>query len=246
MGDIIHQNGLVAHGTSPASLLPRQGEAAAAIDLEHKECCVERRTAGATTDCRFAGYYRHQEQFLFDVINIGQLPMRNLIQLGPCAGRITCYLTELYPSARVSTLDPNSEPNQSVQRFVEASRSGFEPDILKSNALAGSRSFDVAIAVEVFQGQTRTRVRSLVENLAAVSRYIVNIDWSEPWPWKAPDGLWCHEYQSLYSEAGLNCASFLLPEKTGGLQQKLFVASRKMTPEMVRLMDKAEEDLGGY
>ena len=198
------------------------------------------------TDCRFAEYYRHQEQFLFDVILLGQLPMRNLLELGPGAGRITRYLTERYPAARISTVDPNVEPKQSAQGSVEASRFGLEPDILKPDAQARSRKFDVAIAVEVFQGQTRTRVRSLVEILAAVSRHIISIDWSEPWPWKTPDGLWCHEYQSLYAEAGLNCATFLLPEKTGGLQQKLFVASRRMTPEMVRLMDKAEEDFGGY
>jgi len=244
MGDIIHQNGVVAHGTSPASLLGHPGEAAAAMDLEHKECCAEREALGAKTDFRFAEYYRHQEQFLFEVIRLGQLPMRNLIELGPGAGRITRYLTELYPSVRISTVDPNVEPNQSAQGCVEASR--FEPDILNSNAQAPSRKFDVALAVEVFQGQTRTRVRSLVDILAAVSRHIISIDWSEPWPWKIPDGLWCHEYQSLYAEAGLNCATFLLPEKTGGLQQKLFVASRRMTPEMVRLMDKAEEDFGGY
>jgi len=50
-----------------------------------------------------------------------------------------------------------------------------------------------------------------------------------------------HDYHAIYSEAGLYCATFLLPEKIDGMQQKLFIASKKMTPEMIHLMEMAEE-----
>jgi len=167
------------------------------------------------------------------------LPMRNVLVLGPETGRISRWLAEFYPSARVATVDPATEQIDSTpHRRAE--------EILRSAAQRPAQSYDVAIAVEVFQTHSRARVRALVESLSAASRYVVNIDWSEPWPWKTPDGLWCHEYQALYAEAGLNCAPFLLPETTNGLQQKLIVASKRMTPEMIRLMNRAEEDTDGF
>ena len=47
-------------------------------------------------------------------------------------------------------------------------------------------------------------------------------------------------------EAGLNCATFLLLETTNRLQHNLFVASKQMTPEMIRLTNEAEENYRGF
>ena len=84
-------------------------------------------------------------------------------------------------------------------------------------------------------------VRALIEKLSAISLYIVNIDWSEAWPWKTPEHAWVHDYRAVYAEAGLRSAAFALPQKVEGMQQKLFIASRRMTHEMVHLLDMAEQ-----
>ena len=199
---------------------------------------MDRGTLCASAESLYAGQIRHQERFLFEVLRQGQLPMRSVLELGPETGRLSRWLAKIYPSARVATVDPALEQ-------IESALHRRPDEMLGSGAQRPAPDYDVAIAVEVFQAHSRARVRTMVERLSAVARYLVNIDWSEPWPWKTPDGLWCHEYQALYAEAGLNCAAFVLPETTNGLQQKLFVASRRMTPEMIRLMNRAEEDTDG-
>jgi len=45
----------------------------------------------------------------------------------------------------------------------------------------------------------------------------------------------------VYAEAGLHCATFVLPQKIDGMQQKLFVASPRTTAAMVRLLEMAEQ-----
>lgn len=230
------RNAQGAPGASAASFLSRTAPGTA-IDQEHTR--IDQGASCDGTDSRLTGYLRHQERFLFEVLRQGQLPMRNVLELGPESGGVPRWLAHHYPSARVATVDPATEQFEStLHRRAD--------EILHSAAPRPDQSYDVAIAIEVFQTHSRARVRALVERLSAVSRYVVNIDWSEPWPWKTPEGLWCHEYQALYVEAGLNCAAFLLPETTNGMQQKLFVASRRMTPEMIRLMNRAEEDTDGF
>src|SRR6266496_2695653 len=100
------RNNLCALGTAAASLLPRTGGPAASIDPEAAKSCLEAGSPSVGTECRFAEYHRQQEHFLFEVIRLGELPMRNIIKLVQGAGRITRCLAENYPSARVATLDP--------------------------------------------------------------------------------------------------------------------------------------------
>jgi hypothetical protein len=221
------------------NMLPPIGELAPGFDQVH--CCLDGEADRAETDNRLATYHHQQERFLFEVLRLGRLPLRNIIEPGRGAGRITRCLAKNYPSARIVQLDLDVEQIESARNRDVDIRT--ESSFLESTPRP---AFDVAIAVEVFQTHPRTRVRAVVDTLSSISRYLVNIDWSEPWPWKTPCGVWCHEYQALYAEAGLNCATFLLPEKTNGMQQRLFIASKKMTPEMVRLMDKAEEDSCGF
>src|SRR5262249_38445511 len=47
--------------------------------------------------------------------------------------------------------------------------------------------------------------------------------------------VWVHDYRSLYRGAGLQCATFVLPEKVGGLQQKLFIAAERLSPVILAL-----------
>jgi len=79
------------------------------------------------------------------------------------------------------------------------------------------------------------------ERLSAIARYLVNIDWSEAWPWKPPEQVCIHDYHAIYSEAGLYCATFPPPEKIDGMQQKLFIASKKNDARDDHLMEMAEE-----
>jgi len=75
----------------------------------------------------------------------------------------------------------------------------------------------------------------LFKRLSGVASFIVNIDWSEDWPGPLPVHVWVHDFAKLYAEAGLKCASFPLPEKVDGKQQKLFIASHDLSDEVKRL-----------
>jgi hypothetical protein len=48
----------------------------------------------------------------------------------------------------------------------------------------------------------------------------------------------------VQTKAGVGCAAFLLSGQNNRKQQKPFVDSKRMTPDMIRLMNKAEEDCG--
>src|SRR5205823_5776761 len=50
-----------------------------------------------------------------------------------------------------------------------------------------------------------------------------------------PEHVWVHDYAKLYAEAGLVCATFPLPEKVDGKQQKLFIAGRELSPTVLAL-----------
>ena len=54
---------------------------------------------------RYAEYHRLQEYFLFEKLRQGQVPMRNIIELGCGAGRVTRLLAENYPGVRITALD---------------------------------------------------------------------------------------------------------------------------------------------
>src|SRR2546426_2229304 len=58
---------------------------------------------------RYAEYHRLQEYFLFEKLRQGQVAMRNILELGCGAGRVTRLLAENYPGARITALDLSSE-----------------------------------------------------------------------------------------------------------------------------------------
>jgi SAM-dependent methyltransferase len=190
----------------------------------------------------YAAYHRVQERFLFDTLRKGRLPMQSILEVGCGFGRVTKLLAENYLSADIVALDISPDQLESARRNCAGiDRIRFEQFDLYSGAPFPGTNYDAAIAVEVLLHHPRTLVRSTIEKLSTVARYLINIDWSEAWPWKPPEHVCIHDYHAIYSEAGLYCATFLLPEKIDGMQQKLFIASKKMTSEMIHLMEMAEE-----
>ena len=190
---------------------------------------------------RYAEYHRLQEYFLFEKLRQGQVLMRNIIELGCGAGRITRLLAENYPGVRITALDLSPDMIALAKsRCADYPGVRFEQYDFYSNAPLPGSGYDAAVAVEVFLHHPRKLVRALVEKLSAISLYIMNIDWSEAWPWKTPEHVWVHDYEAVYAEAGLRCAAFVLPQKVEGMQQKLFIASKRMTHEMVHLREMAE------
>jgi SAM-dependent methyltransferase len=206
------------------------------------EFWLKRGREGSAEEPRYAEYHRVQEQFLFQILGQGPVPMRKIIELGCGSGRITKLLSEHYPGAAITALDLSPEQLEVASRYCAGRGNiGFgQYDFYSGAPLPGS-GYDAAVAIEVFLHHPRTLVRALVEKLSANSNYIVNIDWSEAWPWRTPEHVWVHDYHAVYAEAGLRCATFALPEKIDGMQQRLFIASKKMTHEMVRLLEMAEE-----
>jgi SAM-dependent methyltransferase len=203
---------------------------------------LERAKTYAEHEARYTDYLRFQEQFLFDVLRQAQVPMQRVIELGCGSGRITKRLVEHYPEARVLALDLSADPIENARRRCAGTGNiRFEQHDFHSNAPLPGTDFDTALVIEFLLYHPRTRVRALIERLSGVARHIVSLDWSEAWPWKRPEHVWIHDYQAVYAEAGLNCATFVLPEKIEGMQQKLFIASKRMTPEMIRLKEMAEE-----
>jgi hypothetical protein len=49
-----------------------------------------------------------------------------------------------------------------------------------------------------------------------------------------------HDYGGVYKDAGLQAAGFALPCKIDGMQQKLFIAVKSMTPELIELREQIE------
>ena len=190
----------------------------------------------------YAEYHRVQERFLFETLRAGRLPMQNILELGCGFGRITKLLAEHYPGAEILALELSADQLANARRHCAGNNQiRFEQYDFYSGAPVPGTNYDAAIAIEVFLHHPRALVRTTIEKLSLMARYLVNIDWSEAWPWKPPEHVCIHDYHAIYSEAGLYCATFLLPEKIDGMQQKLFIASKKMTPEMIHLMEMAEE-----
>ena len=211
-------------------------------DFNVNEYWLKRGRESATEDPRYAEYHRLQERFLFDILRKGQVSPRNIIELGCGSGRLTRLLAEHNPTAQIRALDLSADQLEKARRYCAGCDNIlFEQFDFYSGAPLPGSDYDAAVAVEVFLHHPRTLVRSLIEKLSAISLYLVNIDWSEAWPWKTPEHVWVHDYQAVYAEAGLRCATFGLPQKIEGMQQKLFFASKKMTHEMVYLLELAEK-----
>jgi SAM-dependent methyltransferase len=188
-----------------------------------------------------ARYHRLQEQFLLDVLANGGLRLNRVLELGCGFGRITRLLAQRFPQARITALDLSPEQLANARRYCAGCENvAFEPyDFYSGQPLPGA-DFDAAIAIEVFLHHPEAVVRGLFAKLAGAARYIVNLDWSEPWPWPTPEHVWVHDFARLYAETGLACATFVLPEKVDGLQHRLFVAGRELPPGLIALEQRLE------
>jgi hypothetical protein len=116
-------------------------------------------------------------------------------------------------------------------------------DFYSPKPFPGGGNWDTTIAVEVFLHHTAPLLRVLLRRIANQTRFIVNIDWSETWPWPTPEHVCVHDYAALYQEAGLRSATFVLPQKVAGLQQRLFVAGHEL-PEAVLKLEQQHSAAG--
>jgi len=182
-------------------------------------------------------FHRLQEGFLMDVLRASRIPFRQILELGCGFGRVTRVLAEAFPSAKITAVDLSPKQIEDARQFcADYPNISFDTFDFYSAPAPESRSgYDAVIAVEVFLHHPRPVVLALFESLAAQARHFVNIDWSEEWPWKTAEHVWVHDYRALYAEAGLQCATFVLPQKVRGLQQKLFVAARQLSAALLHL-----------
>ncbi len=181
-------------------------------------------------------FHRLQEQFLLDLLRASQMPLERILELGCGFGRITRVLAEAFPATRIAALDLSADQLARAGRYCDENpRISFQQYDFYSGAPFPGTDYDAVIAIEVFLHHPRPVIQGLLEKLSALARHLVNIDWSEEWPWQTPEHVWVHDYRALYAEAGLQCVTFPLPEKIDGLQQKLFIAARQLNPALLRL-----------
>ncbi len=187
-------------------------------------------------------YHRLQERFLLEMVRLSRLPMTKVLEIGCGFGRITRLLADSFPRAQITALDLSPEQLANAKRYcADRENITFQPFDFYSGAPFPGSGYDATIAIEVFLHHPRPVVEGLLAKLANISQYVLNIDWSEDWPWKTPEHVWVHDYQAAYEAAGLDCATFRLPQKIDGMQQKLFIAAKQFTPELRRLERQARE-----
>jgi SAM-dependent methyltransferase len=186
-----------------------------------------------------AEFHRLQERYLLDLLRGSALPMRQILEIGCGFGRVTKLLAQTWPDAEITAVDLSPDQLANARRYCgENPRLHFEQyDFYSGQPLPGT-NFDTVIAIEVFLHHPPEVVIALMKKLAAVGRFLVSIDWSEQWSWPTPEHVWVHDYAKLYSEAGLRCATFPLPEKVDGKQQKLFIAARELPPIVLTLEEQ--------
>src|SRR5260221_4023539 len=187
-------------------------------------------------------FHRLQEQFLLDILQRSGILMDNILELGCGFGRITKLLSGTFPKARIAALDLSPDQLENARRFCGANPniSFHRYDFYSGEPFPGA-GHDTAIGVEVLLHHPRAVVRSLFERLSGVCKHIVNLDWSEDWSWPTAEHVWVHDYPSIYSDAGLRCATFVLPKKIEGMQQRLFVAARDINPSLNDLERQVRE-----
>src|SRR5882724_3430645 len=189
-------------------------------------------------------FHRLQEKFLIDVLRAGQIPLGSILEIGCGFGRITRLLAEFFPDTKITALDLSPEQLENAKGYCgEQPNVSFQQYDFYSGEPFPGTGYDAVLAVEVFMHHPRLVVRCLSETFATISQHIINIDWSEDWPWKTAEHVWVHDYSKVYREAGLQCATFVLPEKVGGKQQKLFVAAKTLSPAIRRLEAEAAASL---
>src|SRR5437899_5557504 len=126
-----------------------------------QEYWLKRGRSSAAEEPRYAEYHRLQENFLFEKLRSGQLPLQNIIEIGCGAGRITRLLAEQYPTARITGLDLSPERLELARRHCAGwDNIRFEQFDFYSDAPLPGSGYDAAVAVEVFLHHPRTLVRS--------------------------------------------------------------------------------------
>ena len=186
-------------------------------------------------------FHRLQEKFLLDVLRASEVPMKRILEIGCGFGRITKLLAGAFPEAHITALDLSPSQLENARQYC-----GNNPNIsflqydFYSGAPFPGTNYDMAVAIEVFLHHPPNIVLSLFEKLSAVAQHLVNIDWSEEWPWKTAEHVWVHDYRALYARAGMQCATFVLPQKIEGMQQKLFIAGKQLGPTLRRHEEERE------
>lgn len=188
-------------------------------------------------------YHQLQEKFLIERLRGGRLPLRKILELGCGFGRITKLLGQNFPDAQIVALDLSPDQLANAQRHCQgAGNVRFEQYDFYARSPFPGADYDVAIAIEVFLHHPPELVRDLIQRLAGVSQFIVNLDWSEDWPWKTPPHVWVHNYRAIHEATGRSCATFPLPQKVDGMQQKLFISAKELTPELLALERDASRE----
>jgi SAM-dependent methyltransferase len=181
-------------------------------------------------------FHRLQERFLLDVFRRSGVPMRRVAELGCGFGRITKLLAETWTDAEITALDLSPHQLANARRYcAEHPRIRFEQYDFYSGAPLPGGNYDTVIAIEVFLHHPPEFLVKLFSRLACATRYLVNLDWSEDWSGPLPEHVWVHDYVNLYGEAALRCATFVLPAKVDGKQQKLFIAGRELPVQTAML-----------
>jgi SAM-dependent methyltransferase len=190
-------------------------------------------------EVRLAGdYHRMQETFLLDVLRLGTVPAASILEIGCGFGRITRVLAQAFPESSITAIDLSEDQLANARRYCEGCANiTFARHDLYSTAPLPGRSFDLAVATEVFLHHPNRPLREFVEKIAAHARFIASIDWCEDWRTPVSAHVWIHNYRTLYRDAGLENASFVLPVKVDGKQQRMFVAGRAL-PEPLRRLER--------
>jgi SAM-dependent methyltransferase len=195
-------------------------------------------------ETRLAGdYHRMQETFLTDVLRFGAVPSRSILEIGCGFGRITRVLAQAFPESRITAVDLSPDQLANARRYCDGcTHVDFAQHDLYSGDPFPGTGFDLAVATEVFLHHPNRSVRGFIERIAAQARLIASIDWCEDWRTPVSAHVWIHNYRALYRDAGLDHASFVLPTKVDGKQQRLFIAGASLPEPLQRL----EKLLGFY
>jgi SAM-dependent methyltransferase len=189
------------------------------------------------SESRLAGdYHKLQESFLIDVLKLARVPMQRVLEVGCGFGRITKVLAEAFPGSAIMAVDLSDAQIEKAKTFCAgcAAVQFQQYDFYSGSSLPGG-SYDTVVAAEVFLHHPREAVKQIAQRLASAASQIVNIDWCEDWRTPVSEHVWIHNYRALYKELGLACAGFALPQRVDGKQQRLFVATKSLWPELRHL-----------
>ena len=189
-------------------------------------------------------YHRLQERYLLDSLKASGVQFESILELGCGFGRITRLLAEEYPDAKITAVDLSEEQLRNAREYCNDRHNiVFTPYDFYSGAPFPGTPCDLVVAVEVFLHHPETFLSEFVRRLSEAAHIIVNIDWSEEWPWPRPEHVWIHDYPALYRQLGLECVALPLPERVAGLQQKLFFAGHHLPKELVAAEQRPIETL---